>query len=150
MSNRKVFNEEDSLVKKITTDIDNIVNVEDLEEFDSDQIDFIMHMINKAKKIVRDNLTMLVEVPEGKQMHELKFSTSICDPDLVYCGDKTFEMRYNDRGFAVGDWIHPRVIDETGADIDHPLNSMIYEITYVSNWHCEEGYVTFGIKPVYK
>ena len=150
MSNNEVRTKEGALITKITSDIDNIVNEVDLEEFDSDQIDLIMHIINKARKIVSDNLTMLVEVPEGKRMHELKFNTSVCNPDLVYSGDKPYEMRYNDRGFKVGDWVHPRVVDENGTDIEHPLNSMVYEITYVSDFHCEEGYVTFGIKPVYK
>lgn len=69
--------------------------------------------------------------------------------DAVFGGEKTFEIRLNDRGFQKGDTIIFNVIDDLMLPYDHPLNSTAYEITYVLNgWGLKEGYVVLAIKPV--
>ena len=79
--------------------------------------------------------------------HELKILE--CFADAVFCGEKTFEVRYNgDRGFQKGDTILFIVVDKSGIkNIHHPLNSLTYRITYVlSGYGLKEDHVVFGIK----
>ena len=70
--------------------------------------------------------------------------------DAVASGDKTFEIRKNDRGYQKGDFVRFVVVDKSGIEIKHPLcewRKHTYEITYVINgWGLENGYVVFGIK----
>lgn len=82
-------------------------------------------------------------------IHQLKIKESFAD--AVLRGDKTFEVRENDRGFQAGDFVIFTVLyNSDGCEmIDHPLSKMLYEITYVlSGWGIKEGYVVFGIKRV--
>lgn len=73
-------------------------------------------------------------------IHELKILKSFAD--AVISGDKTFEVRNNDRGFQKGDKVRFKVDDE-----DHPISKKLYEITYVLNsWGINEGFVVFSIK----
>lgn len=66
--------------------------------------------------------------------------------NAVYNGEKTFEIRENDRGYQRGDTVTFRVIPE---NIYHGLNSKVFGITYVlSGWGIKEGYVVFGIKEI--
>lgn len=79
--------------------------------------------------------------------HNLKIRDKFAD--AVLNGEKTFEVRYNDRGYNKGDRIVFTVIDDVTIPIKHPLNDKVYEITYVlSGWGIQEGYVVFGIKRV--
>ena len=71
--------------------------------------------------------------------------------DAVASGEKTFEIRENDRGYQKGDCVRFVVVDKSGVKVKHPLsgNKYAYEITYVINgWGLKEGYVVFGIKKV--
>lgn len=78
--------------------------------------------------------------------HNLKIRKDFAD--AVYCGEKTFEIRENDRGFQKGDIIIFDVRDDMMLRLDHPVNSMEYEITYVLNdWGLREKYVALAIKP---
>ena len=67
----------------------------------------------------------------------------------VLSGEKTFEIRKNDRDYQVGDIIHfVPVDDECGMIIPHDPNA--YKITYVfhgGEYGLEEGYCVFGILP---
>ena len=67
----------------------------------------------------------------------------------VLSGEKTFEIRKNDRDYQVGDIIHfVPVDDECGMIIPHDPNA--YRITYVfhgGEYGLEEGYCVFGIIP---
>ena len=76
--------------------------------------------------------------------HKIKLEKEYCDS--VYFGDKTFEVRYNDRGYQKGDYI--RFIPVAGIDkISHPISDKEYEITYVhSGFGLEEMFVILGIK----
>ena len=84
-------------------------------------------------------------------IHKIKIKESFAT--AVYTGDKTFEVRRNDRGYQKGDLVKFTVLyDSDGLEmINHPLTGKAYEITYVlSGWGIEEGYCVFGIKPVEK
>lgn len=88
---------------------------------------------------------------EYSMTHEIKILEEFAD--AVYAGDKTFEVRKNDRGYQKGDIVKFEVRREGNSFTlparEHPLNGKEYQITYVfSGWGIEEGYVVFGIKPV--
>ena len=83
--------------------------------------------------------------------HEIKILDVFADD--VLCGNKTFEIRRNDRGYQKGDHIKFNVVfkDDTHFihEIPHKLNREEYEITYVlSGWGIETGYVALGIKKI--
>ena len=65
----------------------------------------------------------------------------------VQSGEKTFEIRKNDRDYQVGDIIHfVPIDDENGLIIPHNPNS--YRITYVfhgGEYGLANGYCVFGI-----
>ena len=78
--------------------------------------------------------------------HYIKIEKSFAD--AVLCGDKTFEIRRNDRGYQKGDCIQFIPMDGLLCkDFFHPLKDKVYTITYVMNGYgLENGYVVFGIK----
>lgn len=81
-------------------------------------------------------------------IHTIKIRESFAD--AVSCGDKTFEVRRNDRGYQKGDAVRFIVLyDSDGTEmISHPLMEKEYEITYVlSGWGIKEDFCVFGIKP---
>lgn len=78
--------------------------------------------------------------------HELKIR---CDfANAIIDGDKTFEIRENDRGFQKGDKVKFTVLDYSGVEYySHTLCRRMYEITYVLNgWGLKNNYVVFGIR----
>lgn len=78
------------------------------------------------------------------KIHELKLLIHFCDD--VAEGRKTFEIRENDRGFQAGDHIHFQAVDDTGCKISHPINSLVFKITYVlSGYGLRDGYVAFAM-----
>ena len=82
-------------------------------------------------------------------VHAIKIRESFAD--AVNRGDKTFEVRKNDRGYQKGDTVRFIVLyDSDGIEmVSHPLMKKEYEITYVlSGWGIEDGYCVFGIKPI--
>ena len=79
--------------------------------------------------------------------HYLKLREDYCDD--VLSGKKSFEIRYNDRGYQKGDHIKFHAVDEDGFDISHEINRKEYEITYVlSGWGLKDGYVAFTTKEI--
>ena len=81
------------------------------------------------------------------KIHEIKLNEEFCD--VVYCGEKNFEVRENDRGYQKGDRIKFNPITNMGLLFFHPIENKTYEITYVlSGWGIKEGYVVFGIEEV--
>ena len=95
--------------------------------------------------------TVETEKPsEVKHMiHKIKIMESFAD--AVYFGDKTFEVRQNDRGYQKGDLVQFTVLHNSDKCemISHPLMEQTYEITYVlAGWGIEDGYVVFGIRKV--
>lgn len=77
--------------------------------------------------------------------HELKIFEIYAD--AIISGEKTFEIRKNDRGFQKGDCVKFQAVDRYGA-VDHPINGRVYSITYVLNgWGLAADWVAFSIKP---
>lgn len=78
--------------------------------------------------------------------HELKIGVDFANS--VLCGEKTFELRKNDRGYQKGDAVAFRVLDRDGTELtDHPLSQQEYAITYVlSGWGLRDGFCCFGIR----
>lgn len=65
--------------------------------------------------------------------------------DAVESGDKTFEIRRNDRGYQKGDTISLCPAYEGSPWLfGDPVG--LWEITYVTGFQQKEGFVVFGIK----
>lgn len=79
-------------------------------------------------------------------LHHLKIKEEFAD--AIVRGEKTFEIRINDRGFQKGDLIEFITVQEDLPFPDcHPIHNRTYEITYVMNgWGLKNGYVVFGIR----
>ena len=80
--------------------------------------------------------------------HVIKILESFTDAILL--GQKTFEVRENDRGYQKGDVIWFSPVDKHGNKVfDNNISTKKYEITYVlSGWGIKEGYVVFGIREI--
>ena len=66
--------------------------------------------------------------------------------DAIKSGDKTFEIRKNDRAFKVGDVLRleawdPEFAIYIGAEFD-------VLVTYMTDWGQKEGFVIMAIRPV--
>lgn len=82
-------------------------------------------------------------------IHELKIKSEFAKSILT--GDKTFEIRENDRGFQKGDRINFKVILDDWAlrngDTVKEFEHKLFVITYVLNgWGLKNGFVVFGIR----
>lgn len=82
-------------------------------------------------------------------IHELKISSSFVHPILN--GEKTFEIRENDRGFQKGDRVRFKVNSDDwtrrNSSPVYELEHKVFEITYVINgWGLKNGFVAFGIR----
>lgn len=78
--------------------------------------------------------------------HTIQLELAFCD--AVLSGEKSFEIRLNDRGYQKGDRIKFMSI-ENSLRCYHEIDKREYEITYVLNgWGLSDGYVVFGIKDV--
>jgi hypothetical protein len=72
--------------------------------------------------------------------HELKIRPEYFE--AVVFGRKGFEIRKNDRGFKVGEWLHLMEWERekyTGRDAH-------VQITYVTDFMQRDGYVVLGIR----
>lgn len=78
-------------------------------------------------------------------IHEIKLDTQFCD--AVLHGEKTFEVRRNDRNYQKGDLIKFIPVGTCFIPVSHPIKDKVYEITYVlSGWGIQEGFCVFAIK----
>ena len=71
----------------------------------------------------------------------------------VYLGNKTYEVRKNDRNFKKGDTVVFEVVDPLGKKTDLTFAMPKYEITHVfygGKYGLDEGYCVFAIKPIKK
>lgn len=60
---------------------------------------------------------------------------------------KTFEVRYNDRGYQTGDRIKFIPVDSNSKIISHKIATTEYKITYILNgWGIKNGYLVLAIK----
>lgn len=80
--------------------------------------------------------------------HEIKIQREFAN--AVYLEEKTFEVRNNDRGYQKGDLVVFKVMDGALRDFSHPLNDMIFQITYVlgSFVGLAPNYVAFAIRDI--
>ena len=79
--------------------------------------------------------------------HKLKLLDTFAD--AVLSGEKSFEIRENDRGFQKGDEVVFRPVDKLGLESHHPIFKEVFVITYVlSGWGLKDGFVVFGIKKI--
>jgi ASC-1-like (ASCH) protein len=76
--------------------------------------------------------------------HELKCHVEYFD--AIEDGRKTFEIRRNDRGFAVGDFLLLRAYDPI-AD-DYTGLDLVVGVTYITDYGQPHGQVVMGIKKV--
>ena len=78
--------------------------------------------------------------------HEIKLYQEYCD--AVLNGEKTFEIRINDRAYQKGDHVRFIPVSRTTV-ILHEIKNHEYEITYVlSGFGIKKDYVVFAIKEV--
>jgi hypothetical protein len=81
-------------------------------------------------------------------IHELKLRQPFYDDVLK--GDKTFEVRQNDRDFHVGDYLalNEFVVGENGLGGKYTGNAILTQITYIldNSAFCKDGCVILGIK----
>jgi len=80
-----------------------------------------------------------------KTEHEIKcdpkYFTRLCD------GTKTFEIRYNDRDYQVGDRLIIKEFDPEKGWPDHgSYGTVIAEITYLTDYFQKDGWVVLGLK----
>lgn len=82
--------------------------------------------------------------------HTIKLREDYIQPVLL--GEKTFEVRENDRGYQKGDYVCFRAVSRQGVPLTAPiLEQATFQITYVhSGLGLKENYVVFGIKEVGK
>lgn len=95
-----------------------------------------------------------------RNIHTLKINKNFVVPILN--GEKTFEIRENDRGYNRGDMICFIPVNEKGEHIIsyfepsselrsnyRELANKVYEITYVlSDFHVDRNYVVFSFKEI--
>ncbi len=89
--------------------------------------------------------------------HKVKIKWNYADRILT--GEKTFEVRVNDRDYQKGDLLEFKVLGNIGQNLmDHKLNGALYEITYIHTDYGMDnkldrqsdeliGFVILGIKP---
>lgn len=66
--------------------------------------------------------------------------------DAVLSGDKSFEIRFDDRGYQKGDHIQFNVIDGI-YEVNHKLNDKVFVITYILHgWGLQENWCALAIK----
>lgn len=77
-----------------------------------------------------------------------------CDANAIAQKDKLFDIRCNNLGYQKGDRIKYTVIENESLlhpwEIEeHPLNDILFEITYVSNnYGLKDNYVVLGIREI--
>ena len=80
-------------------------------------------------------------------IHHIKLNHHYAE--AVLCGDKNFEIRYNDRGYQKGDKVVFSVVKDDDSHIAHPLSRTTFEITYVlQGWGLKDNWCVFGIRKV--
>lgn len=75
--------------------------------------------------------------------HELKIATEYFE--AVASGEKNFEIRRNDRGYARGDVLRLR---EYNVDTGYTGRLLTREVTYMTDYGQVEDYVVLGLKDV--
>lgn len=76
------------------------------------------------------------------RIHELKIEATYLD--RLCAGQKTFEIRFNDRDYQVGDYLRFTSKDHFLGEGFNPL----FEVVYISNYPqgLKDGWVVLGVK----
>jgi hypothetical protein len=72
---------------------------------------------NAQAEMLKEHLASSLAAPVGSATHELKTDPEVFDD--VAAGNKTFEIRRDDRGFKVGDTLILRRTKYSGAEMRH-------------------------------
>jgi len=83
-------------------------------------------------------------MPINVTIHELKINPYAYN--AVKNGDKTFEIRINDRVYQKCDQVIFQVWENNCYNTSYPVISA--EISYVTNFQQKEGWCVFGLKNV--
>lgn len=76
--------------------------------------------------------------------HKLKLQKEYAD--AILSGDKSFEIRFDDRGYQKGDYIQFNVVDGI-YEVNHRLNDKKFVITYILHgWGLQENWCALAIK----
>ncbi len=82
--------------------------------------------------------------------HKIKLLKEYVLP--VVNGEKTFEIRRNDRNYKSGDTVEFLPVENAHGEtvrIHMPeIEGKIYQIMYITNFGLQEGYVAFSIKEI--
>ena len=96
--------------------------------------------------------TIETEDDEGDEtmarVHHIKLQENFAGS--ILSGEKSFELRRNDRGYQKGDLIQFEVVNSVGVLVpDHELEGKKFLITYVlSGWGLQDGFVALAIREV--
>ena len=77
------------------------------------------------------------------KVHQLKTWPQYFEP--VNRGDKTFEIRFNDRNFTTGEYLSLQEFDPT--EQSYTGRSALFRITFITDFEQKPGFVVMGIKP---
>ena len=78
------------------------------------------------------------------QRHVLKIEAKYAKE--VLNGNKSFEIRYNDRDFQVNDIVVFQVVDDDMLDFE--IAHHVYRIDYITSFAQINGYVVFTIRDI--
>ena len=79
------------------------------------------------------------------QTHYIKLNQNFAE--AIRCGDKTFEIRKNDRGYQKGDRVIFQAVNNEGLTVSDPINREVYEISYLLHgWGLQDGFCVFSIR----
>lgn len=77
--------------------------------------------------------------------HELKCNTEYFS--RIAMGQKTFEIRKNDRDYQVGDKLILREYDPKTGWPDHgAVETLVAKVVYLTSYEQKDGYVVMGIE----
>ncbi|EGO8793662.1 DUF3850 domain-containing protein [Enterococcus faecalis] len=102
-------------------------------------------LVNKIEKLSdvileRDRDEFWYENEDNDRIHHLKILPEYFE--AIVSGDKCFEIRKNDRGYKVGDILRLNEYE----DGKYTGNFHVAEITYITDYAQQDGYVVLGIK----
>ncbi|EHB6445277.1 TPA: DUF3850 domain-containing protein [Enterococcus faecalis] len=103
----------------------------------------ILRLLVISTRIVsywRDRNEFWYENEDNDRVHHLKILPEYFE--AVVSGDKCFEIRKNDRGYKVGDILRLNEYE----DGKYTGNFHVAEITYITDYAQQDGYVVLGIK----
>lgn len=79
------------------------------------------------------------------KVHTIKIREDFCG--ALMNGEKTFEIRENDRGYQTGDVLQFKPVDSRGLPVENRIEHEVFDVLYIlSGWGLKNGYVCMAIK----